>query len=145
MPQVIPRPIKRRKINPIRKAKLKQALLKGTNVKQALKDAGYSDNTAHHSTTLNVVQCCFSEIAQRFKESDLTIDFVLKGVFDTIQKAIDKGDNSTAMRGYELLGKKLAIWITKEQTEDITDKATTGDLRRSIGSAMDYMEKGQEN
>ena len=145
MPQVIPRPIKRRKINPIRKAKFKASILKGNSVRQSLKDAGYKDNTAHHSTSLYVVKCCMGELAQRFSQTDLTVEFVLKGILDTIQRSNKKKDNSTALQGYKLFGQTLAMFITKEQTEDITDKATTGDLRRSIGSAMEYIEKAQEN
>ena len=96
-----------RTINPIRKAKLKQGILKGKSYRQALEDAGYSKITAHNSGNTKAVKVCKKEIAEEFRLSKITPEYVLSrldNIANTARNASDKN------RSLELLGRYLALF-----------------------------------
>ena len=61
------------KINPNRKRILKRELAKGNSAIKSLKKAGYTDSTAHLSTSNACVKICNLEISKDFDKSKLTI------------------------------------------------------------------------
>jgi hypothetical protein len=102
-----------RALNPIRKAKVKASLLDGRSIRQSLKDAGYSERTAHgnaNATDNRLVRTCMEEIAQEFKLSDITAESVLKEIEEARLLALKSGDLATVCRCSELKGKYLALW-----------------------------------
>ncbi|KKN70039.1 hypothetical protein LCGC14_0434860 [marine sediment metagenome] len=97
-------------INPIKKHKVKQAILRGESYKQALKTAGYSEATAKHSSGMSVVKCSKAEIIQELRESDITVDFIIKRLNEDRRLAIESKDNSVVVRVDELLGKIIGVF-----------------------------------
>ena len=109
-------------INPIRKARVKQSLLKGNSIRQALKDGGYAPGTQrgkNNGTTNPVVKVCLEEIAKEFKSSDVTVDAVLKRLKQIELLAIDHKDFSAAVRCSELHGKYLAMFTDKVKSDAV--------------------------
>lgn len=102
-----------RTVNPIKKAKVKASLLKGNSARQALKDANYGRGHIRRSTTNKIVRDSINEILQEFKESDLTVQLVLKNLFQDRQLALNKNDLSNVVRVDELLGKYLSMFTDK--------------------------------
>ena len=105
-------------INPIRKARVKQSLLKGNSIATALKDGGYAPGTQrgkNNSTTTPVVKVCMEEIMRDLKESDITVEYVLNNLKEDRDLAKAKGDFATATRCDELYGKFLAMFTDKVQ------------------------------
>jgi len=83
---------------------------------------------------------------ERITASDMiSVDKIILNILEDRHLARLKDDISTMRACDDLLGKTLAMFISREQIENITEKATTGQLRQSIGSAMDYIKKAQEN
>jgi hypothetical protein len=95
------------KVNPIRKAILKENLSKGKSISTSMKLAGYSNVTSitHNSRNHPAVQSCYSEI---FSTKKLTPDYVL-GNLDKILRETDASP-ADRTRVCELLGKYLRLW-----------------------------------
>ena len=137
-----------KKLNP-RQSAYCRARAKGLTQEESLKLSGYTcvGGSARAlgskmDKSVNICQQIQQEKVNLFNVHSVNPEWVIKSLCEIARN----GElESNKVRALELIGKTFAMFITKEQTEDITDKATTGDLRRSIGSAMDYMEKGQEN
>lgn len=53
--------------------------------------------------------------SQRNQNSDITKDFVLKGIVRTVQAAQDDNNHNATLRGYELLAKHLGMFIDKTE------------------------------
>ena len=90
------------------------------NATQAALRAGYSQKfpsrVAHQLMENAAVRIAIDALrAERSKGSDVTKDFVLRGIQKAIQKADDAGNLSALLRGYELLAKHLGMFV--ERTE----------------------------
>ena len=59
------------KINPIRKAIVKNRLIQGDTAKAALLKAGYTPSTAHRSTDVKCVKVCQAEIMTEARKRDI--------------------------------------------------------------------------
>ena len=104
-----------KQVNPIKKALVKQNILKGQSFKQAMRNAGYTEASAMHSTGESVVKCARDEILNEMKASDVTVDMVIKNLHEDRSLAKRKGDISTMSRVDELLGKFLAIFTERRE------------------------------
>lgn len=105
------------RINEIRKAKVKQAMLQGKPYTQALREGGYTEGSAHKSSVMPVVKVCKAEIEAEFKLSNVTVENVLKRLDYIEELALKKGDFATATRCEELKGKYLAMFTDKVKNE----------------------------
>lgn len=106
-------------INPIRKARLKQALLDPNtkSLRQAVLKAGYSEGFASQASRMTALKQVLAEIEAQFKLSELTPEMVIQQLQATRQLAIDKGDYSTAAFCSTQLGKYLAMFTDKIKPE----------------------------
>lgn len=132
------------RINPIRKHKLKQGLLRGKSITRSMKDAGYKKSTAHRSSMNKSVKICIQELKEQFKASDITIEMVLGNLLEDRLLALKKGDLSVVVRVDELLGKTLAMFITRNETDLNIEKASGKELRSGLSGAMDYIRQAQD-
>lgn len=120
-----------KQIDPIRKIKLKQAILKGKTKADALRIAGYSESTAKHevgrNTTLKYVE---AEIIKELTEKDITVELIINRLNQDRSLALAKQDYATATRVDELLGKYLAMFTDKAEvkTESIEHKTEIDNL-----------------
>jgi len=101
-------------INPIKKAKVKQALKLNPSARNALREAGASKYVINHSTSDKCVKVCIEELKREFSENDITIRFVINNLMEDRNLALNKGDYSTVVRVDELLGKYLAMFTDKQ-------------------------------
>lgn len=106
-----------KQINPIRKAKVKQALREGKSAKAAALEANYAPATAINACKLTVVKDCQAEIVAELKASDITPELVINRLNQDKAGAIAKGDWATATRVDELLGKYIALFTDRQQSE----------------------------
>lgn len=104
-----------KQIDPIKKLKYKQNRLKGKSITQSLKDAGYSPNSAVHSSGLGVVKCIEPQIALELTEADITVELIINRLNEDRLRALAKQDYATATRVDELLGKYLAMFTDKSE------------------------------
>ena len=112
-----------KQIDPIKKERYKRARLKGNkSIKQSLIEAGYSLNSAVHSSGLGVVKCIEAEIKEEFKISDVTVENVLKNLEHIKQLAIQKQDYATAKECEIWKGKHLAMFTDKQEIRTITSE-----------------------
>lgn len=109
-------------IQPVKREKLKQGLLRGKSIRQSMKDAGWSEKTAHgHCDQYEpVVKGCIDEIMAEFKVSDITVSKVLSNLYEDRELARKKNDIATMKEVDALLGKYLAMFTEKQAiTQDI--------------------------
>jgi hypothetical protein len=105
-----------KKVNKLKFLKVKNGILEGKSYKQAMLDAGYKLNTAHHSSQESVVKCCLKEIERELKVEQITPQFVIQRLHEDRIMALAKGDMATATRVDELLGKYIALFTDKQQS-----------------------------
>jgi len=113
-----------KKIDPLKKKRLKQGLITGKSAKQATLEAGYSPSTANNATSLSSVKLCQDEILQEWKLSDVTVEQVVKEIDEVRVLALNKGDLNTAGRMSELKGRYLMMFTDKIKVDNkiITDQ-----------------------
>ena len=58
---------------------------------------------------------------------DITVEYTLKCLKETYNNAVIKQDYSTCARCVELMGKKHALWVDKQQTQDTTEQRELDD------------------
>ena len=102
-----------RTVNPIRKELVKQNLLKGMDAKNAMIQAGYSPNTAVHSTENTVVKQSVAEIQGDIKDR-ITVEYILDKLEHEAQTAPNAADR---IRATELLGKWRAMFTDKVKSD----------------------------
>ena len=90
------------------------------NGTQAAIRAGYSEKTANEQaarllTNVSVKEYVQSLMDKRSARVDITADYVLNGIRDTIEAAKKTDDHSPALKGYELLGKHLKLFTEKHE------------------------------
>ena len=96
------------KVDKIRKAKYKQARLKGQSIAQSLRDSGYSEATARKSSANKVAQVSEPEIMAEISKKDITVDWVVKRLTSELSSTDCKA--SDRIRIAELLGKYLKMF-----------------------------------
>lgn len=93
---------------------------KDLNATQAVIRAGYEtkypNRVAFQLMENPAVRITIDAIrAERSKGSDVTKDFVLRGIQKSIRKAEEAGNHNATLRGYELLARHLGMFV--ERTE----------------------------
>jgi transposase len=122
-----------KKINKLKKEKVKQALLQGKSIRQALRFAGYSEGTVHgnaNSNTNRLVKACMEEIMTELKAKDVTVDVVIQRLNEDRELARKKGDISTMTRVDELLGKYLAMFTDRQEIAQVESQEAQWSLER---------------
>lgn len=97
-----------------------QEYLIDLNATQAAIRAGYSERTAKSIGQENLTKPAIAaEIAKQqakvAKKAEITAEFVLAGIVALIKRCEQNQEESTALKGYELLGKHLGMF--KERVE----------------------------
>ena len=130
MPQVV---------NPIRKMKVKQALMQGKSKKEALEIAGLKPGAIRgnvsRNTTLNYAE---REILQEMKEADITVELIINRLNEDRELARKKNDISTMTRCDELLGQTIASFTQKalSQVELVIKPEEKEELNRLRGTVL---------
>lgn len=121
------------KLTPKQEAFVREYLV-DLNATQAAIRAGYSEKTAeqqgyqllqHPLVSLAVKEA----MDKRAERTEITADWVLKGIKDLVQTCLDKNEFTTAMRGYELLGKHHGLFPNKM---DVTVKDEISAILESV-------------
>src|SRR3989338_6670325 len=86
-------------IDTIKKEYVKKGLLEGKSTKRALLEAGYSINTAVHSTSLSVVKCSQKEIKEDMEKKGWSVERLLEEIEWGIEQSKQKKQLSNH-RGY---------------------------------------------
>ena len=97
-----------KQVDKLKKEKYKQARLEGNSIKGSMIKAGYTERTAHHSSTEGVVKCCEPELAAMVKCSDITVEWVVNRL--TQELVAPDAKASDRIRISELLGKYLNMF-----------------------------------
>lgn len=97
------------------------------NATQAAIRAGYSKNTAQQIGSENLLKPLIAEhlqiaINERSKKTEITAEYVLNTIVETINRAKEmdangRSDNSSVLKGCELLGKHLKLFTDKQEVE----------------------------
>jgi len=110
-------------VSPIKKAIVKRALKQGKSARQALRECNYSEGHIRRSTKNKIVRDSMNEIMEELKAKDVTVDLVIRRLNEDRELALSKKDYATATRVDELLGKYLAMFTDRQQTEvNITEQ-----------------------
>ena len=98
------------------------------NATQAHKDAGYKATEGSHGVQghrlmrdQRIIDAVGRLRALLGKTYSLTIDDVLDNLAYAVDKAKEKGDLANMLRGLELQGKHMAMWVEKTVTEDANE------------------------
>lgn len=97
-----------KQIDPIKKARYKQARLSGKDKKNSMLEAGYALSTAIQSPSMTVVKQSELEIASELKAKDITVEWVIEGLSKELTAEDSKA--SDRIRARELIGKWLNIF-----------------------------------
>jgi len=95
------------------------------NATQAAIRAGYSKDTAKEMGYENLTKPHVAEYIQkhmdrRSAETQITAEWVLKGIKETTIKAVADDNHAMAFKGYELAGKHLKLFTDRiEQEVDV--------------------------
>ena len=95
------------------------------NATQAAIRAGYSESAARQQASENMAKPYILEYIQksmdkRSAETQITAEWVLKGIKDTTIKAVADDNHAMAFKGYELAGKHLKLFTDRiEQEVDV--------------------------
>lgn len=141
-----------------------QEYLIDLNATQAAIRAGYSEKTANEQGArllANVsIQTRLKELqSARQERTEITQDYVLKTIVDTIERCkqaepvmikedgewVESGeykfDSQAVLKGAELLGKHLAMWIDKTKIEGELNVNTTLNEKVSPEKAKELLEQ----
>lgn len=81
---------------------------------------GYALTTASHGNGANkLVERAIVEVAEELRLADITPDLVAADLQDLRQKAIEKGDISSAVRTAELKGKMIGAFIERQEVSQV--------------------------
>jgi len=111
-----------KKIDPLKKAKYKQARKEGLPINQALLAAGYKETTANHKNnrkTNQLVKVGDQELIEEFKLEDLTPKSVLASLTRLRALCLKNNKYAEVIRIEELMGKYLAMWTDKTQITNV--------------------------
>ena len=121
------------KLNP-KQTKFCEEYLVDLNATQAAIRAGYSIKTAKETGYENLTKPHIAEfiqiaMAERSKSTGITADYVLKGIKELTDKLVLADNPKSAYKGFELLGKHLALFSDKvdhsSSDGSMTPKPTT--------------------
>ncbi len=92
------------------------------NATQAAIRAGYSKNTAQEIGYENLTKPLIAKtidkaMAKRSAKTEITAEWVLKGIKDTTAKAVAEDNHAMAFKGYELAGKHLKLFTDRIEQE----------------------------
>ena len=102
------------------------------NATQAAIRAGYSKNTAcaigtENLRKPNIALFIQEAMAERSESTGITADYVLNGIKELTDTLVASEDPKSAYKGYELLGKHLALFSDKiDHTSSDGSMATDG-------------------
>lgn len=121
--------------------------LKDLNATQAAIRAGYSEATAKQQgsrllTNVDIQAEIATKVNKRMEKAELSAEYVLEGIREVVERCkqaepvLDKEgtptgeyrfDATNSLKGYELLGKHLKLWIEKHEhnvksTTELTDE-----------------------
>jgi len=102
-------------IDNLKKIKYKQARLQGKSIRQGLRDAGYTEASASHSSGLGVVKCSEVVLEAMVKASDISVDWVVGKLNQELLNIHAK--SSDRVRILELLGKYLNMFKDNQVTQ----------------------------
>jgi len=127
-----------RTIDPIKKQRYKSARLKGKSKRESLRLAGYAKNTADHNITRDnkLLKTVSAEIKEEFKKESITVEFVLKGIRESIDLALKTNDIKALQNAYKLLGDYLKMFGSKD-TKTIVNVNTEKNISKQIQDAID--------
>ncbi len=94
-----------------------EAYLANPNATQAARKAGYkgNDKTLSVVGAENLAKPCIAKLLnERVEEAIITADEILRDVKAIAKTSERDGDR---LKAYEMLGKHLAMWVDKTQTE----------------------------
>ena len=93
--------------------------MEGRSIRQSMKDAGYSERTAHGHCDKNtpVVNRCMMEIAKDFDMSKITPAYILSKV-ESISND-PAASHSDKLRANELIGKFLKMWVDRQENTNL--------------------------
>jgi len=105
--------------NPVIKSKIRQGILAGKNDSDVLRAAGFSESMIKHKDRkqIKALEVEKSRIAQEIKEADVTVLLVLNNLFEDRELARKKNDIATMKEVDNLLGKYLAMFTDKLQSD----------------------------
>jgi len=131
-----------KQIDKIRKAKYKASRLRGNSIRQGLRDAGYTEASASHSSGLGVVKCSEQELMDEIRASDISIEWVLNRL--QTELAATDAKASDRIRIVELLGKYLKMFNDNNIQQAIVNINDTIDAlkHRSTVDATTSQSKG---
>ncbi len=95
------------------------------NATQAAVRAGYSEKTAQQTGSENLLKPVIKNAIQeamdkRSQKTEITAEFVLKGIKDLTQKVELSDSPAAAYKGYELLGKHLKLFTDRiEEKQEV--------------------------
>lgn len=120
-------------MTPKQKAFVQEYLI-DLNATQAAIRAGYSKRTAHvigHENLRkpDIAAAIEGAINERTKRTEITADYVLEGIKDTIERCRAEGEafNPTqALKGFELLGKHLKLFTDKAEIAAVVETDLAG-------------------
>jgi len=108
-----------RPLSPKQKMFVKEYLV-DLNATQAAIRAGYSAKTANAAagrllTKVSVAAAIQAAKAERAERLEIKADDVLKGIVRCTNKAEDAEDYRTALKGFELQGKHLGLFVERQE------------------------------
>jgi hypothetical protein len=93
-----------KQIDKLKKIKYKASRLQGNSIRQGLRDAGYTEASASHSSALGVVKCSERELMNEITSSDVTVEWVVNRL-------------TSEIRILELFGKYLNMFKDAQNTQ----------------------------
>jgi len=111
-----------RTTNPLRKAKIKQALLIHPSARKALEAAGATKYVINHSTSDKCVKECIAEIKQEIDANSITLEMIFNNMIEERELAKAKRDISTMHQVSISLSKLKGYWTDKHEVKDTTDQ-----------------------
>ena len=124
------------KLNP-KQALFCQEYIIDLNATQAAIRAGYSEKTARfigaeNLTKPNIAEYIQSLMAERSESTGITAEYVLNGIKDLTDKLVAGEDHKSAYKGYELLGKHLALFSDKVDHTSSDGTMTPSKITRTV-------------
>lgn len=126
-----------KQVDKLKKERYKQARLNNKSIKQSLIDAGYTERTAHQSSTNSIVKQCENELLNSIKAKDITIEWVVNQL--TKELVAPDAKASDRIRVSELLGKYIKMFNDSNPLQVIvfTDDITKDLPKLKIDSNID--------
>jgi phage terminase small subunit len=112
------------------------------NAKQAAIRAGYSEKTAkstgsENMTKPDVVEYIKKLMDKRSTKVEVTAEYVLQTILDTVESSVAENDKQNIYKGAELLGKHLKLFTDKVQLGGDDDSPLTFTINKIVHSARD--------